>query len=585
MISCLPPAFGLGALLLRQGKSATRDWLEFVLDASKQLFGFVLLWALHFSRPSDEALRLSGPVAEATCGVVFQYLLLQSLSRVMELSTGSADFRTGEYRNEEASIVPGRYLRQLLVWLLCVASSEAALWALSVPSLFRGPVALLLEVTSWSSSLEDLTELFAPCLALAVQLWLTDAFIQKGGLPPWQAAALVLWALASAAGSLLGALAATCRGFLRLWPSAGGPLGEPLVSDLEKGPGETVLASGQAKDAAPPVPEVPKARGALLRAAVAEDADFISPPALPSLPTPREKKPWLAPLAPLAPAPVADLGPAKAPFQQFQNLSGMFAERDSELKELHEELDELLGGLGLEHLMQASPMSPPSPSPASRPSQPEPLRTAGSGSVKGVAKSVNGAPGVATPGKGRSHGQSQDHSQEQAAQPAPHLASGCLRAPQNARAAAEAEAEGLLLPMPQGPAAPTPRTVWGSPQSSGTSPHSPHHAAGSVKSAPGAAPCLPKQSVSGPAPAASENAASPQRKSRRYDVLDRKIESLLSALGTSSARPSNGENGFPREEAGQSAPSVDERIQRLQKKMEQLFHERVQGEATGEAAP
>ena len=170
----------------------------------------------------------------------------------------------------------------------------------------------------------------------------------------------MLWALASAAGSLLGALAATCRGFLRrlvglgfgvwglvsvrasslavrqlvslvwfgllcftllcfapvwfglvwfglvgagepmesmslyliqgcsfnfnahapvlderLWPSAGGPLGEPLVSDLEKGPGETVLASGQAKDAAPPVPEVPKARGALLRAAVAEDVSRL----------------------------------------------------------------------------------------------------------------------------------------------------------------------------------------------------------------------------------------------------------------------------------------------------------------------
>ena len=28
-----------------------------------------------------------------------------------------------------------------------------------------------------------------PCVALALQFWLTDCFIQKGGLPPWQAQA------------------------------------------------------------------------------------------------------------------------------------------------------------------------------------------------------------------------------------------------------------------------------------------------------------------------------------------------------------------------------------------------------------
>ena len=107
-------------------------------------------------------------------------------------------------------------------------------------------------------------------------------------------------------------------------------------------------------------------------------------PSIGSLPSPRAKKPWLPPS-------VTDLGPAKAPFQQFQNLSGMFAERDSELKELHEELDELLGGLGLDHLMQT-----PSPSPAS-PGSPEPVKPVNLNGISKKATKVWESPVVPTP--------------------------------------------------------------------------------------------------------------------------------------------------------------------------------------------
>ena len=55
----------------------------------------------------------------------------------------------------------------------------------------------------------------------------------------------------------------------RLWPSAGhGRLGEPLL-DEEEGQGE--CQASEPKQEAPEAPELPKARGALLRAAVAED--------------------------------------------------------------------------------------------------------------------------------------------------------------------------------------------------------------------------------------------------------------------------------------------------------------------------
>lgn len=571
----LAPSFGVGALLLRQVKSETRTWLDFLLDASKQLFGCLLLWGIHcLWRPSDEVLRLSEPAAEATCGVVFQYLLLQSLSRVLEISTGRTDFRTGEYRDDADLMVPGRYICQLLVWLACVCASEWALQTLSLPGLFRGPVVLLLDLTSWSSSLADLTELLVPCVALALQFWLTDCFIQKGGLPPWQAVALVIWASASAIGSLLSALAATCRGLVRLWPSAG-PLGEPLLDEEE---GEC-QAKVEPKQEVPEVPELPKARGALLRAAVAEDAaDFIkSPPVLPSigsLPSPRAKKPWLPPA-------VTDLGPAKAPFQQFENLSGMFAERDSELKELHEELDELLGGLGLEHLMQT-----PSPSPAS-PGSPELVNRI---SKKAAPASPAPAPVVPAPAP---KPVGPDPSGP-VARSLPCLATSFSRASRGPRA--EGKPEAPVLPVPHGPTGPTPRTVWGSPQSFGTSPRSPHHVAGSVRSEPGAAPPLPQQATYTHralpvAEGGSDCTTSPsqrwERKSRRYDVLDRKIDSLLSALGTSSTQPTNAENGLSgpsQDEERQSASGVDERIQRLQEKMQQLFLERAQG-APGRGSP
>ena len=59
-------------------------------------------------------------------------------------------------------------------------------------------------------------------------------------------------------------LSKLCGG--RLWPSAG-PLGEPLLDEEE---GEC-QAKVEPKQEVPEVPELPKARGALLRAAVAED--------------------------------------------------------------------------------------------------------------------------------------------------------------------------------------------------------------------------------------------------------------------------------------------------------------------------
>ena len=256
------------------------------------------------------------------------------------------------------------------------------------------------------------------------------------------------------------------------------------------------LEEGSSAPESPKLPKLPKARGALLRAAVAEKAeeaeeaekvDFVAPPPLPKPPSPRPKKPRLAHV-------VGDLGPAKAPFQQFQNLSGMFAERDSELKELHEELDELLGGFGLEHLMQSA--SPSAASAACSQSEPS-----GSPAANGILKPSGSKRATAPPPP------------ERTIPGLPALASGSKLTFQEAEAA-EQMPEGPMLPMPHGPAGPTPRTycsirccspcwsnvslpshhpaflfffrtVWGSPQSYGTSPHSPHHAPGSVRSEPG----------------------------------------------------------------------------------------------------
>ena len=68
----------------------------------------------------------------------------------------------------------------------------------------------------------------------------------------------------------------------------------------------------------------------------------------------------------------------------------------------------------------------------------------------------------------------------------------------------------------------------------------------------------------------------PDRRSRRYDLLDKKIDSLLTALGASPAPAPPAPSSFGAAPAPPEAKSIDQRIDVLQQKMEHLLQLREQ---------
>ncbi|CAJ1417672.1 unnamed protein product [Effrenium voratum] len=308
-------------------------WLDFGLDASKQVLG---VWLLVLSHPDFEV-PLPEAVAQASFGMVFEYLLLLLLSWLLEQLTQCEDFRPGQYRDEKGSSNShlrgplARFGPQLGLWLLCVCGSSELVARLGVPELLEEPLLLVLEVFSWSPSLAALARLVLACCAMGLQFRLTDAFLQAGGLPLQQALALAVWAGAEGVRRLLQAaaqLVASCTG-----AGSSRPLLEPLL-DPEKGFEPSGLGAGTGAR---------RGRGSRLKAQVASEAE--DSPVL----SPRSRKPktggtW-ARGPPLTTAPGSPLQSEVA--VQFESLSGMFAERDAELRELHAELDGLVRDLDL----------------------------------------------------------------------------------------------------------------------------------------------------------------------------------------------------------------------------------------------
>lgn len=209
----VPLLAGAGALCTRKCREThqgRRNWVDFTLDCSKQLITVCCVRAgLQLYVPNCEHLLLTD-LGEATLCVMAEYVLLKIISAMMELIEGHGKlYRTGEYRDYRGDFMVDKYFRQLAVWLVCVGITEGVLHIglNSLPQVVDSAEQTVLRAVSWNPELETvLVAVILPTFTVPLQLWLTDAFIKKGGLPPWRAAFALLRAMVSAAVALVRAI-------------------------------------------------------------------------------------------------------------------------------------------------------------------------------------------------------------------------------------------------------------------------------------------------------------------------------------------------------------------------------------------
>mmetsp|Transcript_61637 Transcript_61637/g.133466 ORF Transcript_61637/g.133466 Transcript_61637/m.133466 type:complete len:228 (-) Transcript_61637:349-1032(-) len=174
----------------REGKD--RQWREFLLDSSKQLFGAGWIHVANLIAAAIFGNTLQGDscgwywvniVVDTTLGVAIEYGLLLGFTRALEAVTGhKGDFKTGEYRDEEGFFVMPKYLKQLSVWLLCVTGMKLIIVLLMFifSDYFSRAAAFVLSPFKNDPKLKlVVVMILTPCVMNALQFWLTDNFIQK----------------------------------------------------------------------------------------------------------------------------------------------------------------------------------------------------------------------------------------------------------------------------------------------------------------------------------------------------------------------------------------------------------------------
>lgn len=98
-----------------------------------------------------------------------------------------ADFRTGDYRDVWGRLVIRKYAKQLLMWLGCIAGMKCLVVLFLMdqfPGAFESLAEVLLVPVSWDDDLQLLVvAILTPCCMEVLQAWVTDGFLQRGGLP------------------------------------------------------------------------------------------------------------------------------------------------------------------------------------------------------------------------------------------------------------------------------------------------------------------------------------------------------------------------------------------------------------------
>eukprot|EP00929_Paragymnodinium_shiwhaense_P112695 TRINITY_DN80961_c0_g1_i1.p1 TRINITY_DN80961_c0_g1~~TRINITY_DN80961_c0_g1_i1.p1 ORF type:complete len:267 (-),score=69.29 TRINITY_DN80961_c0_g1_i1:174-974(-) len=175
-----------------------RSIQEFGLDSSKQLCGAAWIHVLNlvFAEKLEEQFESSGDqcdwywlniVIDTTLGVGVSYSVLMLFSLVIRSCLPEAqakDFESGQYKNPDGTLHMGKYVKQVMLWLLTVSIMKMTMVGLMVIG-----HSFLIVVAGFVLSPFDQEDSFTykllavmvvtPVIMNTLQFWVTDNIIKK----------------------------------------------------------------------------------------------------------------------------------------------------------------------------------------------------------------------------------------------------------------------------------------------------------------------------------------------------------------------------------------------------------------------
>lgn len=195
-VQCLLFLTSATVLVLKKlREKSDRTWRVFMLDSSKQVLGAGFVHVLNMVLSTILGNDMEGDACDwywmhimldTTLGVFLEYLWLLALIKLLVRLTGDmSSFRFGEYTDAAGRVDRIIYAKQLGVWLSCIIGMKLIVVTLLVFFLneFVFVARMFLLAVSWNTHLKLIcVMLVTPCCMNSIQFWLTDNFIQKGGI-------------------------------------------------------------------------------------------------------------------------------------------------------------------------------------------------------------------------------------------------------------------------------------------------------------------------------------------------------------------------------------------------------------------
>merc|ERR1711939_689883 len=166
------------------------------MDSSKQLLGagWIHVLNLSFAKGLETQFQAADQcewywvniMLDCTLGVAVEYVLMRSLMSCIEKTyPGQAeDFETGEYKRQDGSCNPVKYVKQLFMWLVIVSLmklSMGLLMALGHNNLVGLAQTVLSPFESDPTIKLFVVMIFTPVCMNVFQFWMVDNFIKKKG--------------------------------------------------------------------------------------------------------------------------------------------------------------------------------------------------------------------------------------------------------------------------------------------------------------------------------------------------------------------------------------------------------------------
>lgn len=175
-------------------ESGDRTPFEFLMDSSKQLIGagWIHVLNLSFAKGLETQFQAADQcewywvniMLDCTLGVAVEYVLMLFLTSCIQKSyPGQAeDFESGEYKRQDGSCNPFKYIKQLGMWLLIVSLMKlfmCLLMALGHNNLVALAQTVLSPFESDPTMKLFVVMIFTPVCMNVFQFWMVDNFIKK----------------------------------------------------------------------------------------------------------------------------------------------------------------------------------------------------------------------------------------------------------------------------------------------------------------------------------------------------------------------------------------------------------------------